>query len=78
MSLQPNEWDQFRRSDDTIDLFEVWGHKVESDATSEEIVFVSQYFRAQDKLQRINSRQAAAVAICAVEMAIKMNRKFNL
>ena len=77
MSLAPNQWDQYRRNDGTIDLYECfqaqYPHETYTSHNGQQ--FARLYFDNIQSLQRINSRQAAAVAITTCAMLIRIHYK---
>ncbi len=74
----PNQWDMFRRRDDTIDMMQAWAYSCTDvePVTEDELKFLKDYFRDVESYQRINSRQAAAIC-CAQATFILMMRRGN-
>ena len=58
------DWDEYRREDSTIDLKKAFGaNHQQGTMTMAEWAQVVHYFRGIERLQLINSRQAAALAL---------------
>lgn len=69
------DWEQYRREDRTIDLKKAFGENhMQGDLTMAEWSYIVQYFRGIEILQRINSRQAAAVAIANARIYLQQYR----
>ena len=65
------DWNSFRREDGTIDLYMAFRHHYSDDTRSnEEDNLLFSFFRSIEDMQRINSRQVAAITLKMASMAL--------
>jgi hypothetical protein len=72
------DWDKFRRDDGSIDLYAAWNARFGSKSPfdSEELIILKNSFAEIEDMQKIISRQAAAIAIVQIESSMATAQSF--